>query len=366
MNNKKLVWSAVIVIIVVLVVGVFVQGKDKSPSEQVKVGVIMPLTGGLAKTGVDAKIGLEIAQSDFPKTNISLVFEDDAFTPKESVAVFNKIAGMKDVVAVIGPLNGSSIESVRPLAVQNKLPLFTPWGAGNDMGDYVYKNSVEGGDEARIMADKANSLGYKKLAIIYLQNDFGLKYLNSFKVAVPNNGGSVVAEEPAPFGTTDFRTALTKIKAAKPDALYIVNTSVSVAEIAKQAAELGLHIPLLSQYSTESPDLIKIGGQSLEGMLYTFPINESALSEKQAKFISEFKKRTGDEPQIIAYNAYDIYVVISEAVEVCKIDRVCVNNYLSNIKGFDGVGGKFSIKDGKLVREFYFKTIKDGKFVSAE
>ena len=363
--NKKIIWIVIGVIGLVLIVGAFTNQK-RVESEKVNIGVILPLTGGLAKTGADAKLGLEIAQADLSNSNINLIFEDDAFTPKESVTVFNKIANFSNVAAVIGPLNGSSIESVRTLAVQNKLPLFTPWGAGNDIGDYVYKNSVEGSSEAKIMADKANSLGYKRLAIIYLQNDFGLKYLNSFRETIVKNGGELVSEEPAPYGMTDFRTALTKIKATKPDALYVVNTSTGVGQIVKQASEIGLKTNFLSQYSTESPDLTRIAGNLLSGLLYTFPINEANLSEKQQKFISEFEKRTGEKPQIIAYNAYDIYTVLAGAVEKCGSNRDCVNNYLSNLKGFDGVGGKFSIIDGKLVRDFYFKTIKDGQFVSAE
>lgn len=360
--NKKIIVG--IVVLVLVIAGIV--GQTKTASEKVNIGVILPLTGGLAKTGADAKIGLEMAQADLPNSKINMIFEDDAFTPKESVTVFTKMANMQNVVAVAGPLNGTSIESVRALAAQNKLSLFTPWGAGNNIGDYVYKNSVEGDAEAKIMADKANSLGYKKLAIIYLQNDFGLKYLNSFKASVAENGGQVVAEEPAPYGMTDFRTALTKIKATQPDALYIVNTSIGLGEIVKQSAEIGLRTNFLSQYSTESPDLVKIAGVALEGLLYTFPINESALSEKQKAFISEFEKITGEKPQIIAYNTYDIYTVFAEAVDECGANRECVNEYLGNIKGFDGVGGKFSIKDGKLVRDFYFKMIKDGKFVSVE
>jgi branched-chain amino acid transport system substrate-binding protein len=364
MKNIKIIWLAV-AIIVVLIVGVSVS-QDNGTGEKVNIGVILPLTGGLAKTGADAKLGLEIAQADLPDSNITMIFEDDAFTPKESVTVFSKLANLTDIVAVVGPLNGTSIESVRPLAVQNKLPLFTPYGAGNNMGDFVYKNSVEGADEARIMADKANSLGYKKLAIIYLQNDFGLKYLNSFKAEVEKNGGELVAESPAPLGVNDYRTSLTKIKSAQPDAIYLVNTSVAIAEIAKQSAELDVNIPFLSQYATESPDLVRIAGKSVEGMLYTFAINEKDLSEKQIKFIAEFEKRTGKKPEIIAYNTYDIYTVLAGAVKECGSNRECVNEYLGDIKDFDGVGGKFSIKDGKLVRDFYFKTIKDGQFVSAE
>lgn len=362
--SKTAVISWIVIIVIVIVGGYFlIKNPSTNSGASVKIGVILPLTGGLAKAGTDSKAGLEIAQSDFPNTNISLIFEDDAFVPKDSVTAFNKFVIDKDVVAVIGPLNGSSIEAVRPLAVENKLPLITPWGAGNDMGNYVYKNSVEAPDEAKIIADKANSMGYKRLAIIYLQNDFGVKHLNAFKAEVAKNSGILVAEEPFPFGTADFRTSLTKIKAANPNAVYIVNNGAGVGEITKQAFELGLKVQFFGQYATESSDLIATGGASLEGLIYTFPINDSALTQKQKDFISKFDKKVGGEPQVAAYNAYDIYGILVSAVKKCGKDMVCINNYIGSVKEFNGVGGKFSITNGKLIRDFYFKTIKNGKLV---
>jgi branched-chain amino acid transport system substrate-binding protein len=357
--------SVGIAIVVILLAGAIFFSVPKV-NEAYEIGVILPLTGGLAKAGQDSKAALELAQSDFKDINIILLFEDDAFIPKESLVAFNKILGFSNPVAIIGPLNGSSIESVRPFAVENKLPLITPWGAGNNMGEYVYKNSVEASNEALAIANKADSLGYKRIAIIYLQNDFGLMHLQAFKSAVVNNSGVIVAEEAFAFGATDFRASLAKIKSANPDALYIVNNGAGVGQITKQAIELDLKIQFFGQYATESSDLVQVGGNSLEGLIYSFPINESALTAKQKSFIAKFKEKVGGLPQIAAYNAYDIYEIIANAVKVCKKDKECINNYIGNIKEFDGVGGKFSIQNGKLIREFYFKIIKDGKLVSYE
>jgi hypothetical protein len=75
--NNKIVWLVVGIIVLVVVVGAIV-GQTKAPVESVKIGVILPLTGGQAKVGADAKIGLEIAQADLLDSNITMIFEDDA------------------------------------------------------------------------------------------------------------------------------------------------------------------------------------------------------------------------------------------------------------------------------------------------
>lgn len=351
MNNRNIIlWIVAVVLASLFLIGILTNLQE---SKKVNVGVILPLTGAIAKTGSDAKIALEVAQADFPGSNISLVFEDDSFTPTQSVSAFNKLLNLNSVVAVIGPLNGSSIESVRSLAVANKIPVFTPYGSANEIGDYLYKNSSEVYSEDKFIADKMDNLGYKNVAIIYFLNDFGIKHSRYFKEAVVSNGGEIVADESYPVGSNDFRTVLTKIKTAKPEALYVINVGAGVGQITKQAFELGLKAPFFGQYGTEASDLLTVGGESLEGMIYTSEINEGYLSDKQKRFIAEFERRAGISPSIVAYNTYDIYSILVKAVDVCRADSICINKYIANIKDFEGVSGKFSILNRLRTENLY-------------
>lgn len=363
MKHKHI--TKILVVSIVLIIVILTMIIDTANKKAV-IGVILPLTGNLSKTGYEAKTSLEIAQDDFDRDRVELVFQDDAFSPKESVSVFNRFTNNPSMVGIIGPLNGSSIESVRTLAVNSEMPIFTPYGAGNNVGNYVYKNSVDGPTEAKEMAMVANRMGYRKLAIMYLNNDFGLTYLTSFKKAVMENGDELVAEESLLLTTNDFRTSILKIKLLKPDAVYLVHNSVSIAEIIKQASELDLKTIFLSQYAVESPELVRIAGKAVDGVIYTFTINETNLSERQKGFIAEYIKRTGEAPTVIAFNIYDIYHLYLNAIDECGVVKKCINNYLSNINDFDGISGRFSIKDNKLLRNLFLKTIKDGEFISVE
>ncbi len=370
MKINKLVWVGIVVLVIVLLGYKSFSAThqiNNGDSGDVKIGVIMPLTGGLAKVGEDVQTALTIAQEDFKSVypNVKLIYEDDAFDPAASVSAFNKMVNVDHVQAIIGPLNGSSLEGVRALAAQNKTVVFTPWGAGNKIGDYLYKNSVEADLEARTIAQQAiQTMGFKKVGILYLNNDFGIVHAAAFKQAVADFGGTLAFSESFPFSATDFRTQLARAKQDKLDALYIVHNGSWVGTITKQAAALDFKPQFFGQYATEASDLVSTGGNSLEGLIYTFPLDGSHLTSAQKAFATKFKAIGGGDPQVAAYDAYDIYKILLDAISACQRgDGACVNQYISHIKDREGVAGTISLDQGRLDRTFYFKTVRNGALV---
>ncbi|KKU77046.1 MAG: ABC-type branched-chain amino acid transport system, periplasmic component [Parcubacteria group bacterium GW2011_GWA2_47_64] len=352
--------------LVLIVAGGFALFKQEREDEAIKIGVIIPLTGSLAKVGEDVRAALQIAEALLDSQDaIELIFEDDAFLPEKSVSAFQKLTSVDGVDAVIGPLNGSAIEAVRPLALEKKIVAFTPWGAGNRIGGYTIKNSVEADEEAHAIAELATSqFQLKRLAILYLKNEWGLTHARAFETALKTENVELIASEPFDFGTTDYRTQLTKIKAARPDGLFIVNNGAAVGIVAKQARQLGIAAQLFGQYATESSDLIASGGMDLEGLIYSFPIDESNLSDTQKQFVADFEAKAGGKPQVAAYNAYDIYAILRSVFKKCgRNNSLCVRDYILGLKEYVGLGGIISFAEQKLHREFHFKTIREGQFM---
>lgn len=365
---KNIIGIAVAAVCVTVTgIGVWMFSTPQPPPHQTTIGAILPLTGKLARVGQDVGAALEIAQEDFrgKALPVRIVYEDDGFVPTQSVNAFMKLADIDGVKFVIGPLNGSGIEAVRPLATEKRVISFTPWGAGSRIGDFTLKNSVEADAEARVIARKmVTDLGLKRLAIFYLQNDWGQVHRNAFTHEVERLGGTIVLADPLEFDETDFRSILTKARRMQPDGLYIVHNGALVGMITRQVKEMGLSVPLFGQYATESSDVIDMGGESLEGLIYTFPIDEHHLTEAQKRFIAAFERKRGGKPQVAAYNAYDIYAIYVAALAHCTpSDAVCLRDYILSLRTYAGIGGTFSFSNGRLERQFFFKTIRNGTFV---
>jgi len=371
MKNINIKILSIILIAIGIAVFISLSQNNNSLSEQpiIKIGVILPLTGGLANVGEEIQIALSIAEKDLQEkyTDVEIIYEDDSFDPKKSVNAFNKLAKIDNVDFIIGPLNGSSIEAVRPLAQEERVVTFTPWGAGNNIADFSFKNSVEADSESKAILEYAsNELEMDTMAILYLNNEWGVSHFESFRDNSSEFNIQLVASDTLNIGDSDFRTQLLKISDANPDGIYIVHTGALSAAVSNQTRELGIETQLLGQYGTESGQFISTGGKNVEGTIYSFPVDENDLTKKQINFIEEFTEIYGGKPQVAAYNAYDIYTLAIPIINECNREGNCINEKIFSISNFDGVGGKFSLKSGRLERELYFKKVENGEFVSIE
>lgn len=345
---------------------------NTSKDDSLTFGVILPLSDIWAKQGNDARIGIEIAQDNLKEQypNIKLIFEDGKFSPTAAVQAFNQLVNLQDADAIIGPLNGSSIESLRTLAHTHKTILMTPWGSANKMDNWLLKSSSESKDEvAAILNLGITQQKHTKPGILYMNNDFGHKQMEEFVKQTKELGYPTVAVEPFNLGTKDWRTELLKIKNAGADMVYITFSSGALGEVTNQAVELGYTPQFFSTYATETPDLIPIGGKSLEELAYPHSVTDRNPNERQKKFISEFKKRTdGDYPGIVAFHAYDIYVQLAEAFDACKNseNETCIGEHVLNSGTVDGISGIYEYKDGEIRRPFFMKAIRNGEYVYYE
>jgi branched-chain amino acid transport system substrate-binding protein len=212
------------------------------------------------------------------------------------------------------------------------------------------------------MAEFISKFGFKRLGIIYFNNDFGISYKESLKKELSKTQGNVeiVGEEGFLLETSDFRTSLIKIKENNPDAVFIVGTALHYSNILKQAKELNINTQFLSMRSAEDPILIKISGEVAEGLIYTYPFD----STKDLDFVKQFKARYNTIPDAYAAEAYEGFKLTAMAFAECNKDYDCIKDYLTNLKDYNSVFGKLSFdSNGDVYYEYFLKTVKDGQFV---
>ena len=228
---KKLI-NIVGVLFCVIVIGVFLyQNKANHKQNSVNIGVILPLTGDRASVGISAKNGIELAVEEINANayigdiSISLFVEDSKGLPTNSLSCFEKLTNVNEVSAIIGPLGSSEVLSIAPKAEQRKIVIMTPAASSpliTDAGDYIFRNVASDLYEATLMADAVvNDFKKERIAIVYINNDYGQGVFNKFSEGLKHNGLELVASEAYDEGTTDFRTIIIKFKEQNPDAIYI-------------------------------------------------------------------------------------------------------------------------------------------------
>lgn len=264
-----------------LTCSLFVSAAPVHAQPTVKLGFIGPVSGGNAHQGLGAKNGFLLAieqwnaNADVP-FKVEGVVLDDASDPQTGVSAALKLVNDRDVVAAIGHWNSPVALATLPVFNRAKMP-FIVWGAiSPKITEQNFPNTTRVTptlvNENKPLAEwAATKLGAKRIAIISDTSDYGRANQTWFGTFYREAGGSVVAEESFPVGTTDFRSILTKVRSLQADAIYFGGVITEAGILRKQMADLGMAPPMLGISGIHDPQLIQIAGPAADGTIVGVP-----------------------------------------------------------------------------------------------
>ncbi|MCK4670173.1 MAG: ABC transporter substrate-binding protein [Nanoarchaeota archaeon] len=362
---KKLI--AIIMVILFLVTGC----GQTLESDSIEIGWISALTGPVAPYGEPAlrSAMLEVnrinAEGGINGKPIELIVEDGECNSKTATLAMQKLVHHDKVEVVLGGHCTPETLAAAPIANENKVILFasiTTSPAVTDAGDYVFRNSPLN-MEGQIIAEHMNKQGFKKIAIINEQTDYAIAIPVQFKEYFD---GEVVAHEQFSPDERDFRTILTKIKAAKPEVLFIITQGIDPAEaLVIQYKELGFEIPIYGNSAFETPEILS-HNEIVEGMIFATPkLDQKRLEE----FNERYEERYGIEAPAIAYMLESAAAVgiIAEAIEEVGYDADAIKEYLYDFNDKETLAGKITIdQNGDTHKDFMLKVITDKEIVPLE
>jgi branched-chain amino acid transport system substrate-binding protein len=168
-----------------------------------------------------------------------------------------------------------------PVAQQNGIPLITPSSTNpkvTEIGDYIFRVCFIDPFQGFVIAKfAANTLKVKNAAILRdIKNDYSVGLADVIGDNFKKMGGNIVANESYSEGDTDFSAQLTSIKSKNPDAVFLPGYYTEVGLVVRQAKKLGLNVPFIGGDGWDSPKLIEIGGDALNGSYYS---NHFAVSD---------------------------------------------------------------------------------------
>jgi len=319
--------------------------------DKIKIGVLAPLTGPNPACGAEFKVGLETALHVLKEegfNNIELVYEDTKFNPKEAVFAANKLINQK-IKILIGACSSSSTLAVAPIAEENKVILFTPTSYAqsiSEAGDYVFRMAITPNQDAPKIARFLKKLGKDRIAIVYLNNDYGRSYLEEFTKEFEKLGGKVVVSEAASVIETDFKTTLLKIRDARVDTVFMPYTSNPAIILVKQAHELGLNLIFFATNTVEREDFTNgVGELSYNKIYFTSLIDHASSPKNELKKFENAREALFPNLRAITLRvqSYDTLRVLAIAIKNCAENTDCIRDYLYSIKDYEGATGEFYI-----------------------
>ena len=375
MKNIKKIWIAVIVTLLIIIAS-FLFGStsnNTTSTEPIKIGFIAPLTGPAGAYGEVEKNAVEMALAKINasgelKRKLEIVYEDGKCSGQDAVTAAQKLINIDKVSIILGGLCSSETLAIAPLAEQNKVIVFSAFSSSPDItkaGDYIFRNSPSDSDVGKIDADYMISKGYKNVAIISENTDYSQGVRGIMKNVFSNNKINIVSDEVFNSGVKDFRTQLTKIKALKPEAIYInPGASPAVAGIIpKQMKELGMSdIKIFGNFVFGDKEALNIGGKAMEGIIFS---DYADLAQSNASIISEYKTMFQIDPanNYPLMARYDSVFIINNAIKSCGgDDSSCIKKYLYSMKEYNGTLGayRFDINGDILNKDLAVHKIYQG------
>ncbi|MBI5342854.1 MAG: ABC transporter substrate-binding protein, partial [Deltaproteobacteria bacterium] len=204
----------------------------------------------------------------------------------------------------------------------------------------------------------------EKAAVLYdASNDYSKGVAEYFADAFRIMGGKVVAYESYGKDDVDFSAILTKVKASGPDVVFLPDYYNKVGLIAKQAREKGIRADLIGPDGWDSPDLVKIAGEAVEGGYFSNHYSPDDTRPEVVSWVKKYREKFGQTPDALGTLAYDATNLLLEAIRKANSDDpVKIRGALASIKGFQGVTGESAMDDnGNAVKSAVILQIANGR-----
>lgn len=376
---KLSVTLSLLVIALLSVFGVAAQEATAEPAtgEPIYIGVSGPLTGNLAQYGEQWTKGFDLAIEDINNAGgiegrpLEYIFEDSQSDPKQSVVVAQKFVDDERIIVELGDFSSTASMAATQIYTRGGLVQFGFTNSHPDFtkgSEYTWSTSVTQAQASPLLADFAvTTLGFQKLAVFQITNDWGKATLDLFAQRVAELGAEIVTVQPYLPDDKDFRSAITAVKDAAPDAIILLSYQADGALIAQQVREAGLTTPFVASASLQSPDYTELGGDAVEG---TYVLGEFITTDPRPEvqaFVTKFNEAYDEDPDLFAALAYDSIFLIAEAIKVGGPTREGVLAALPQLKDVPSVVYGTVTFDPETRRALNPKyenlIVKDGAFV---
>lgn len=331
------------------------ESRTAASGGEIPIGVYGALTGGEAAFGTSTVNGVRLAAEEINAAGgvlgrkIRLFVEDDQGRPEEAASVVTKLITSDNVIALVGENSSSQSLAAAPIAQSNGVPMVSPSSTNptvTEKGDFIFRvcftDPYQGKALAMFVSDK---LKVTSAAILVdKKNDYSVGLAEVFRKEFGAKGGKIVAEQSYSGGDAEFRPQLTAIKAKKPAVVFIPGFYTDAGQIAIQARDLGLNVPLIGGDGWDSPTVIEIGGKAVENSYFSDHYFVGDPRPVVQRFVEEMKKRHGKNPEATAALGYDALKIIAAAIQRAgSLDGKAIRDQIAATKDYEGVSGTITM-----------------------
>jgi branched-chain amino acid transport system substrate-binding protein len=343
--------------------------------DKIRIGLIYTLSGAPSTLGQQSKNGFELALKSLGGKmggkDVELFVADDELKPDVAIQKVRGLLERDRVDFVVGPIFSNILVAIhKPVIDAGKILISTNAGTSNFAGAGCNANffvtSYQNDQIFEAVGQASNKLGYKRVYVLVPNYPAGKDAIAGFKRTYK---GEIIEESLLPLNTTDFGPEVSKISAAKPDALFTFMPGGLGINLLNTYIQAGLKgkIPIVSTFTADEATLpvLKDNAVDVYGVLTWAPNMDNPANKK---FVSEYESAYNAVPASYAMQAYDAAMLINSAVSAVNGNLADQNAVRAALKkaAFTSVRGPFKFNiNGYPIEDFYLTKVAkraDGKY----
>jgi branched-chain amino acid transport system substrate-binding protein len=345
--------------------------------DTIKIANIVEMSGPGTTSGVMFKNGVEMAIKEINAgggilgKKISYTTEDTQSNPGVAKGLTQKAVD-NDVFAIFGPVYSGSIMVSMAESRRGEVPNFTGGEAASitQQGNpYVFRTafgqSISFPKVARYLTAKS-----KKLAVLYVNNDFGKGGQATIKQLLANSGTQIVIEISTEAGQVDFSAAVIQAKQSGADALFAYTNEEESARLLRELRKQGWNKPVIGETVLTSAKVVELAGEAANGAVAHVGLTvEAPQLQAFGKQYQAMFNTGSDHNGVKGYTG--VYILKAAIEKAGKLDRkaaaAAIRNSCFSAKQYPGVLMDVCFDDkGDIDRESFITEIRAGKTVVAE
>lgn len=256
MKNGKWI-AAILVSFVLSIVGAMTISNDALAVDEVKIGVVLPLSGPLAPIGINCRSGSDFAMKrindaggiqSLGGAKLNIIYADSTGVPEVGTSETERLVIREKVPILMGAYQSSVTFPASMIGEKYKVPYIVLISVRDDIVigrgfKYIFRCGVASSQQAQGMIDfvvdmnKKHDKKARKVALVYENSDFGQSVIAGVKKFLKDTDLRIVLDEPYPTKLADFTPVVTKLKSAEPDVIFRIQYVSDAILFTKALAE---------------------------------------------------------------------------------------------------------------------------------
>jgi len=348
-------------------------------AEELRIGYLAPLTGGLAQTGIDMRDGfllyLEQHGNKLGGMDVKLIIEDEQGKGDVAVTKAKKLVLQDKVHMLIGGVLASTGYALAPVSTELKTMYIPSIPAADDLTQrqlknfpYLIRTSWSSSQPHHPLGQWACDQGYKKVVTIAADYAFGYEVVGGFQKAFEDCGGQIVQKIWPPLGAKDFGPFIPTIK-ADADAVFSLMVGPMPAQFIKQMRGAGFKKPILGGGTSYDEFVLPFMGDEAIGDVSALHYSAALDTPKNVAFVKEYRARFNKVPSYYSENNYTTAQWLDEALKKAGGKWPGPEELIKLMVGIklDSVRGPISFDENRNpIQNIYIKKVEKKKMFGYE